>query len=94
MSEDSLLEKEKTVAGVKKYVVMVAWYDMDFGRRRDAVFVEAFSAEEARNTACALVEEDIKEEQGLGEEDYDVAEHTVHHQSVKLVDEIEYPSIR
>lgn len=94
MASDTLREKEKIVAGIRKYLVVVAWYGMEQERRRDAVFVEADSYEEAKKTACALIEEDIKDSYYEDDENPDLTEHNVHWQSVKPVDEIEYPSIK
>lgn len=93
MEQDTLREKEKLVAGITKYVVSVAWYGMEQERRRDAVFVEASSVTEAYEKAVELVKEDIKDSYYDDDEDPDLTEHDVHWESLRIVDEIVYPTI-
>ena len=98
MASDTLREKEKHIAGIRKYLVRVAWQDVfddSVDLRRDMVAVEATSEEEARHKACEAMEDELRITylDDRDPEETDISEFDVHHQGVYALDELEFPSI-
>lgn len=95
MVSDTLREKEDELAGVKKYVVSVSWYD-DGLEHTNTVFVKASSPTEAREKSIRVMEEDLL----LGymdasddAENFDFSGFGVSVIHVIALENVEYPSV-
>jgi len=97
VTKDVIREKEKMLAGIRKWVVLVRWYDLDRKYLVNTVFVEAEDSVQAKKAAADHVWEEIKsvymidadDDENVDRDKFDIWAET----PPKAVDELEYPSV-
>jgi len=92
--QDPIREKEKMLAGIRKYLVRVDWLDLYDETKGDVVLIEASSDDEAIKLAEELVWQNISEEY-LSSTDEEVPreEMSLRAKSVYALDELDLPVI-